>query len=642
MCGLVGYWGRGDVNLEVADAMSDRIRHRGPDDSGVWFDSESGLVMMHRRLSILDLSPAGHQPMVSGCGRYVLVYNGEIYNHLDIREELSKFNSHLKWRGASDTETLLVAIAAWGVEATLKRLNGMFAFSLWDRFEKKMYLARDRMGEKPLYYGRSRSTFMFSSELKALEAFPDWQGEIDRQSLALYLRFGYVPVPRSIYTGILKLPPAHFVVISSDGQDIGEPQCYWRLSGFAGQSPALVNEDPEFYVSAFGDLLSDAVKRRMVSDVPLGAFLSGGIDSTAIVAQMQLHSASPVKTFTIGFSEKNFDEAKYAKEVAQYLGTDHTELYVSPSEVMSVIPSLPNIWDEPFADSSQVPTYLVSKLARTKVTVSLSGDGGDELFYGYSRYMQCQLLWEKISKIPRCLRPVISACFDLLPGRAIEAVVNRLPEKMRINHIADRLPKLGELLNCNSPDSFYLSMMSNFKNPDLILEGGYAPEGFLGGERRGPEFKQMSELMMYLDQVTYLHDDILTKVDRASMAVSLEARVPLLDHRLVEFAWRVPMDLKFRDGQGKWLLRKLLYRHVPQNIIERPKKGFGVPIEQWLTGALRDWCEELLSEQRLREGGFFRPLIIRKMWNEHVSGKRRWHQQLWNILMFQAWLQEGR
>lgn len=637
MCGFTGYWGGTRVETAIVERMADRISSRGPDDAGSWVDNDSGFAIAHRRLSIMDLSAAGHQPMLSPCGRYVLAYNGEIYNHLDLRAMLESENGGFDWRGHSDTETLLAALRHWGVESALQRLNGMFAFALWDVHERTLFLARDRMGEKPIYYGCSGGTLLFGSELKALTVHPAWQGVVDRNALALYLRYSYVPSPWSIYQGIAKLPPAHYVAIRDSGRLIGRPRCYWDLSEVAIQGTADTVGEPEVLADELDSLLRDAVARRMASDVPLGSFLSGGYDSTTVTAMMQLQSQQPVKTFSIGFHEEGYNEAEHARAVAAHLGTDHTELYVTPEEAMAVIPKLPVIYDEPFSDSSQIPTYLVSELARRHVTVSLSGDGGDELFFGYERYFKGQAIWCRLARLPLPLRQAVSWLMAHAPGGLLEKGVSLLPQRMHINHLADRLPKLAEMIAQPSGEAFYRELVSHWKTPDKVVIGSNEPDTLLSRPERLPKLPGLSETMMYLDMMTYLPDDILTKVDRASMALSLEARVPLLDHRVVEFSWRVPTKYKVRDGQGKWLLRQVLYRYVPRKLMERPKMGFGVPIEHWLRGPLQEWAEELLDEKRLREEGFFDFAPIRRMWKEHVAGKRRWHYYLWDVLMFQAW-----
>ena len=639
MCGIVGYWDRRGADESVVGRMAMQIQHRGPDDAGTWLSEEGSLALAHRRLSIIDLTPAGHQPMISPCGRFTLVYNGEIYNHQDLRAELENEGGHFDWRGHSDTETLLAALRHWGVEGALQRLNGMFVFALWDKMERALFLARDRMGEKPLYYGHSGGSFLFGSELKSLVTHPHWEGEINRNALTLYMRHNYIPTPWSIYQGISKLQPAHFVVVREAGQVVSEPRCYWDLGQIAESGASDAREAPEELIEELDGLLRDAVVRRMAADVPLGAFLSGGFDSTMVAALMQAQSTRPVKTFTIGFHEKGYNEAVHAKAVAKHLGTDHTELYVTPEEAMAVIPRLPTIWDEPFSDSSQIPTLLVSELARQHVTVSLSGDGGDELFCGYSRYTQGYQVWRALRLLPVPLRRVLGGIMQALPGASLESLLRFLPKRFQIPHLADRLPKLADVVRVNSGETYYHRLVSHWKDPAEVVLGGEEPSTIFSTPEHLPRLPGLRERMMYLDSMTYLPDDILTKVDRASMAVSLEARVPLLDHRVVEFAWRVPMALKYRDGQAKWLLRQVLYRYVPRELMERPKMGFGVPIDNWLCGPLRDWAESLLNEKRLREEGFFDPTPIRRMWQEHVSGKRRWHYYLWDVLMFQAWLE---
>ncbi|MDT0619869.1 asparagine synthase (glutamine-hydrolyzing) [Salinisphaera sp. P385] len=631
MCGIAGFWGRASADGEIAERMAARITRRGPDDAGVWTDANAGVALAHRRLSIQDLSPAGHQPMRSPCGRYTLVYNGEIYNHLDLRAELAAEGGAFDWRGHSDTETLLAALRHWGVAETLARLNGMFAFALWDAREATLFLARDRMGEKPLYYGRNGDTFLFGSELKALTAHPRWQGEIDRDALALYLRYNHVPVPHSIYRGIAKLPPAHVVAIRDGGRSIGEPQCYWDLPRIAEAGVARAGGTADELTDELDGLLRDAVGRRMATDVPLGAFLSGGYDSSTVVAQMQAQSERPVKTFSIGFHEPGYNEAEHAKAVARHLGTDHTEFYVSADEARSVIPHLPTIYDEPFADSSQIPTYLVSRLARQHVTVSLSGDGGDELFAGYNRHVVGPGVWARVSRLPPGLRRFFGRLLDLLTR------LGGVPNIGRVPQLRDKLEKLSRAMAAADGPGFYRDLVSHWADADEVVIGGGFDRTVL--HRTAMALPGLREQMLLMDMLGYLPDDILTKVDRASMAVSLEARVPLLDHRLVEFAWRVPTAYKVRHGQGKWLLRQVLYRYVPPALMDRPKMGFALPVGDWLRGSLRDWAEELLDASRLRQQGFFHPEPIRRAWTEHLAGKRNHSERLWGVLMFQAWLE---
>ncbi|HQU17250.1 MAG TPA: asparagine synthase (glutamine-hydrolyzing) [Gammaproteobacteria bacterium] len=652
MCGIVGLVDLGGESVggvlqHAVGAMADALRHRGPDDAGTWVDASAGVALAHRRLSILDLSAAGHQPMVSADGRRVLVFNGEIYNFRALRSELEKHG--IGFRGHSDTEVLLAAIGLWGMEEALAKSNGMFAFALWDRRERTLSLARDRVGEKPLYYGWVGGDFVFASELKALRVHPRWRGEVDRGALTLLLRHNYIPAPYSIYQGIHKLPPGHWLTLSPSARDEqGGVQVvpYWSAREVA-ESGA---RDPfrgttQEAADGLETLLRDAVRLRLEADVPVGAFLSGGIDSSITVALMQQESRSPVRTFSIGFHESEYNEAHHAKAVAAHLGTEHTELYVTAREAMEVIPRLPEIFDEPFADSSQIPTFLVSEMTRRHVTVSLSGDGGDELFGGYNRYFLGRSLWNKIGWMPARARAVVASGIRAVgparTGRVLNAVQAALPARLRIQNPGDKLDKLAKILAEPNPDALYHGLVSHWQRPAEVVIGGHEPPTAVtdrDGWARLPDF---TERMMYLDLVSYLPDDILVKVDRASMAVSLESRIPLLDPRLIEFAWRLPLALKVRNGEGKWLLRQVLYRHVPRALIDRPKTGFGVPIDTWLRGPLRDWCEALLDPARLAREGYFEPEPIRAKWEEHLSGRRNWHYYLWDVLMFQAWLEHA-
>ncbi|MDB5921282.1 MAG: asparagine synthase, glutamine-hydrolyzing [Betaproteobacteria bacterium] len=646
MCGLCGFI-QIDRVIEpssmtaVVERMADTLFHRGPDDSGTWIDRDAGIALGHRRLSIIDLSPEGHQPMTSQSGRYVMAYNGEIYNFRELRIDLEQDGVH--WRGHSDTEVMLAAFEAWGIEGALQRFNGMFAFALWDRHEKVLHLARDRLGEKPLYYGWTGKTFLFASELKALRAHPAWRGEIDRNALAAYLRHNYVPAPYSIYTGIAKLPAAHRLELRLSDPHAVQAEPYWSLRDVAeaGVADPLEGDD-ESSVEALDRLLRDAIAKRMVADVPVGVFLSGGIDSSTVVALMQAQSSRPVRSFSIGFDEEAYNEARHAKAVAQHLGTDHTELYVTAEQAMSVIPKLPLMYDEPFADSSQIPTFLVSQLARKHVAVTLSGDGGDELFCGYVRYFWGRRVWNRIGRLPYRLRTLTAdALRSLSPAswNVLFAGMNRLTSSTAVGEITgDRVHKLANVLAVPSPDALYHGLVSHWPQPESMVHDSREPLTALTDRTQWARLSDFTQRMMFLDAVTYLPDDILVKVDRASMAVSLEARVPMLDHRVVEFAWRVPLSRKNRHDQGKWLLRQVLYRYVPPALIDRPKMGFGVPIDSWLRGPLRGWADDLLSEKRLREQGYFDPAPIRAKWAEHTSGGRNWQYWLWDILMFQAWL----
>lgn len=654
MCGLVGYLGSVACSSGVEPGvllqqMADSIISRGPDDSGIWIDKDAAIGLAHRRLSIIDLSPAGHQPMASASGRYVIAFNGEIYNHLEIRTVLDKAGLAPTWRGHSDTETLLAGFSAWGIKATLELCIGMFAFAMWDRETRALTLGRDRLGEKPLYYGwqgiGERTCFLFGSELKALKLHPSFTAEIDRGALSLLMRHNYVPGPYSVYKGMHKLQPGCLLTVSLEKRD-PTIKTYWSLA----QTAIGGNRDP--FLGSAGEavdqleaLLKSSVQQQMMADVPLGAFLSGGVDSSTVVALMQAQSARPVKTFTIGFNEEGYNEATYAKAVAKHLGADHTELYVTPQQAMDVIPKLPTLYSEPFADSSQIPTFLVSQLARSKVTVSLSGDGGDELFAGYNRYTLACNVWRKLGRLPSVLRSGVAAGIRSMQPVTWDKLFRYLryfaPQLLHQANMGDKLHKAAGVLSARNIDELYLRLVSHWEPEDLVI-GGYEPPTFLRGNSSRLDGLDEVQRMMVLDTITYLPDDILAKVDRAAMGVSLEGRVPFLDHRVVEFAWRLPQSMKLRDGVGKWALRQILYRYVPKELIERPKMGFGVPIDSWLRDPLRDWAESLLEESRLRQEGYFNPQPIRERWKEHLSGKRNWQYQLWNVLMFQAWLEAGK
>ena len=656
MCGLVGFLGGmdgADTNQPLLRFMADTLIHRGPDDGGYWYDSEQRIGLGHRRLAIVDLSPAGHQPMVSASGRFVIAFNGEIYNHLELRRELEDNplpnpppvgeGMKSKWRGHSDTETLLAGIEAWGLEATLKKSIGMFAIALWDRETSKLTLARDRLGEKPLYYGwqgsANQRVFLFGSELKALKAHPAFKAEIDRGALCLLLMHNYIPAPYSIYLGIAKLEPGTLLTVSLANP---EPKIwkYWDAIDVARAGVAKPFAGTSLQaVDALEVLAKDAVRQQMVADVPLGAFLSGGVDSSTVVALMQAQSTRPVKTFTIGFNEEGYNEAVHAKAVARHLGTEHTELYVTPQQAMEVIPLLPGLYCEPFADSSQIPTFLVSQLAKQHVTVSLSGDAGDELFCGYNRYQMTNSLWRKLALVPAPLRALLAKGITSVSPAAWDNLAGIIPGAGHYANLGDKLHKGAGVLASSTVDELYLGMVSHICNPADWVIGGQEPPTHLTGLRPDLSGLNSVERMMALDAISYLPDDILVKVDRAGMGVSLEGRVPFLDHRVVEFAWSLPLEYKLREGQTKWPLRQVLYRHVPRELIDRPKMGFGVPLHEWLRGPLRDWSEDLLDESRLKREGYFNPVPIRQMWAEHLSGRRNWMSRLWNVLMFQAWLE---
>jgi asparagine synthase (glutamine-hydrolysing) len=653
MCGFAGFLSLSSLDrCQVVHSrlveMNNQIAHRGPDSFGYWIDTNAGIALGHRRLAVVDLSPTGFQPMKSVDGRYVIAFNGEIYNHNEMRIKLEELPTHelINWRGHSDTETLLAAIRAWGVQGALKRCRGMFAFVLWDRQTQKLTLARDRLGEKPLYYGwqgqGNDSTFLFGSELKALKAHPAFVADIDRESLSLYMRNSYVPAPKSIYKGINKLPAGSTLSVSLKSRD-DAPEAFWSASEIAtrGVLSTFKASDNEL-VDRLDTLLRSAVKQQMMGDVPVGAFLSGGVDSSTVVALMQAQSSRSVKTFTIGFNEDSYDEAVHARAVAAHLGTDHTELYVTSQQALDIIPGLPKLYCEPFADASQIPSILVSALARQHVTVSLSGDAGDELFCGYNRYLLGQTLWPKIVHFPVAVRRMVAMGIRSFSPKTWDSLLSplqpALPKSLRQTNIGNKLHKGAGVLASKDIDDLYLGLVSSWANPASIVLGTNDTPTLLNGNESKLTLLTGVQRMMMMDTMTYLPDDVLVKVDRAAMSVSLETRAPLLDHRVFEFAWRLPQSLKIKNGIGKWALRQVLYRYVPQALIERPKMGFGVPIDVWLRGPLREWAEELLSESRLRREGFLDPIPIRRMLADHLSGRRNFQNQLWNVLMFQTWL----
>lgn len=653
MCGITGFVNFSESNSsevlhDIVKRMTTPLQDRGPDDRGSWADNEAGVALGHSRLSVIDLSPQGHQPMHSACGRYVITFNGEIYNFRDMRRELELCGT-TTWRGHSDTEVMLAAFAAWGIETAVRKFVGMFAFALWDRQHNVLYLVRDRMGEKPLYYGWQGKTFLFGSELKALRAHPAWQPEINRQALATFLRLSYVPAPDSIFDHIYTLTPGTMVAINcakgvSGWGIVPQPSSYWSVLNAAerGAQSTFTGTDCDG-VQRLDELLRSAIEQQMVADVPLGAFLSGGVDSSTIVALMQTQSDRPVQTFTIGYRESQYNEAAYAKEVAFHLGTKHTELYITPRDALDIIPRLPMLYDEPFADVSQIPVHVLSRLTRQHVTVSLSGDGGDELFGGYNRYLWVENIWRRIGRLPKNIRGLIAVLLTSLPPRTWDQLFRSfepvLPEKFIQRTPGDKLHKLATVMNVDTPLDMYERLISQWQNPSSLVREITEPATELDEVVHRPSQRGLVEIMMYLDMTTYLPNDILVKMDRASMGAGLESRSPFLDHRVVEFAWQIPLSMKIRNGQGKWLLRKVLDQYVPKTLIDRPKAGFAVPLDVWLRGPLREWAETLLDERRIYTEGFLNPAPIRQKWVEHLSGRYNWQYQLWNVLMFQSWLE---
>lgn len=665
MCGITGAWGTSDFTtaLDALPRMTDALIHRGPDDVGAWQDAQVGIAIGHRRLSVVDLSSAGHQPMESPSGRFVMAFNGEIYNHQALRDELGV----VLWRGHSDTETLLAGVEVWGLEATLRKTVGMFAIALWDVQSRTLHLARDRFGEKPLYYGWTGRgdgrALVFGSELKALRAYPGFGNPVCRQALAQYMRFTYVPAPRSIYQGIFKVEPGCLLSIkgappfNAPGQPLRPGASFeslavsrwWSLAGVVQAGATALFTDEAEAVDALQQRLADAVRLQSLADVPLGAFLSGGVDSSTIVALMQEQATRPVKTFTVGFEEVGFDESPQARAVAKHLGTDHTELFVTAGETQAVIAKLPLMYDEPFADSSQIPTHLVCAAARRHVTVALSGDAGDELFGGYNRYFWGPRVWNRLAWMPAPGRHALASAMSTMPVAGWDALSRPfnflLPPGRGVVRAGDKAHKLAaRLYGVRHIDDLYLNLVSEWHDPVQVVRneqgGAMAEPPSLMADPIPNSGMDMGQLrMMYRDSMTYLPDDILCKIDRAAMAVSLETRVPFLDHRVAELAWQLPLSMKIKGGQGKWALRQVLYRYVPRALIDRPKAGFGIPIGQWLRGPLRAWAESLLDVQRLETEGYFHAGPIRQRWQEHLFGKRDHTPALWAVLMFQAWLE---
>lgn len=652
MCGIAGLWCPHMSRNAVSGALGPMIRslaHRGPDHEGSWLDNELPLAFGHRRLSIVDLSPSGHQPMHSACGRYVLTYNGEIYNHPELRAELERAGNARNWRGHSDTETFLACISHFGLLGALQRAVGMFALGLWDREEQRLYLARDRFGEKPLYYGWFGGAFGFASELKALRRFPQFRNGIARDVLDLYFQFSYVPAPYSIFEQIYKLEAGCIFSASLDALSRQRPQApaapydhdglkierYWSLEGTVSKGPLHDITDETEALQRLEQALNESIRQQSIADVPLGAFLSGGVDSSSIAALMQNQSSRKVLTYTIGFEDSEYDESGHAKAIASHLGTDHSELIVTENEAQRVIPSLPRIYCEPFADSSQIPTYLVAQLASRSVKVALSGDAGDELFGGYGRYLWTQRVWQQAGRVPVPLRRLLASMLQFVPPR----LWNFAGAGVGINRLAEKTSKLaGRFDGVASADGLYSKLVTEWPEKSVVAGSNHLPTALHRAAHWVAGLPAVESRMMAWDCLTYLPDDILHKVDRAAMAVSLETRVPFLDHRVAELAWQLPLGMKIRNGQGKWALRQVLYKYVPRELIERPKMGFTLPIGKWLTGPLRDWAEALLEPRKIEAEGYLNADVIGQKWREHLSGSRDWSASLWSVLMFQAWL----
>ena len=648
MCGIAGIlYSEPQLNSEefssLAKAMGDTLAHRGPDDSGEWVSAGNGIGLAHRRLSIIDLSPAGHQPMISNSGRYVLVFNGEIYNFREIRANLEK--NGVSFKGHSDTETLLESIAYVGLDKTLDQLNGMFAFALWDKQDRSLTLARDRIGKKPLYYGWCNGVFLFGSELKALKKHPNFDNEIDRDALGQFIQYSWLNGPASIYKKINKLTPGTYLKITqSDSSKSSEPVVYWSALESAQQGQSNLFEEPYGdVVDKLENLLIEAVGRRMIADVELGALLSGGIDSSLVVSMMQSQTTRKVKTFSIGFHEGTHNEAVHAKKIAEYLRTDHSELYVTPQECMNVIPQLPEMYDEPFGDVSQIPTYLVSKLANKHVKVVLSGDGGDELFAGYTRYFRCMDHWKKHGNIPLFMRPAIGVAMDVAAKSSWNMLVNTQTQEgvAGWRRLGAKLEKRARRIGAKSSLELFVRMMTRYKNIGELVKLSEVSQTVLSNKETWPKHADPILNMMLMDTLCYLPDDILVKVDRASMATSLEARCPLLDKEIAEFSWRLPYAMKVDQSGGKRILKDVLGKYLPTELTDRKKMGFGVPIGKWLRGPLRDWAEDLLDINKIRQQGYLNESKVQTLWSQHQSGWRNHNDILWSILMFQAWLENN-
>jgi asparagine synthase (glutamine-hydrolysing) len=643
VCGFAGILAEQQtlaVRPDLLHAMGDSIVHRGPDDQGIYTSADNQLGFVHRRLAILDLSAAGHQPMASVDERYVIAFNGEIYNHLILRRELEQ-QVGCQWRGHSDTETLLEGIRVWGLEHTIKRCVGMFAFALWDSTERELTLVRDRAGEKPLYYGFCNGVFLFGSELKALKAHPAFDARINVAALALMLRHKYVPAPHTIYQQLFKLAPGAMLSISANALHEGaKSRQYWSFASAAksAQTDKFSGSEQDG-LTAIERQLKLAVSEQMLADVPLGAFLSGGTDSSLIAALMQAQSAQPVRTFTVGFNQAEYNEAEHAKAVAAHLGTDHTEIYVGEQDALNIVPKLATMYDEPFGDSSQIPTHLIAREARKHVTVALSGDAGDELFAGYTRYFRAQSFAQRLAPMPMALFRALQLCQPLFHAD-IWQQLDKLFGQQHSGLVSNGVARMAELSQLRNFSGIYRHMVSDWKAPTQLLNGINEPDTLLSTADTVDGVTAQFDWMMLADCQTYLPDDVLVKVDRAAMAASLETRVPMLDHRVIELALRMPLEYKVRDGSGKWALKQILYKYVPRQLLDRPKTGFGVPTDHWLRGPLKDWAEALLDEHKLTQQGLFNVKQVRKYWREHQSGARNWQYPLWNLLMFQSWLEQ--
>jgi asparagine synthase (glutamine-hydrolysing) len=644
MCGIAGFLSFKGFTIEeripaLLKQMGSIMMSRGPDASGEWWDADKGIGLAHRRLAIIDLSTAGNQPYQSKCGRFVLVFNGEIYNHQRLRKMLEAEGYANEWKGHSDTETLIAAFASWGIKPTLQLVEGMFAFAIWDRLRNELTLGRDRAGEKPLYFGWQGDCFLFGSELNAIASHPSFRHTIDQDSLAAFMRYSYVPEPRSIYVGIDKLPPGSIAVVS-ERERTPEISPYWELCERIGSSQAF-SGTPDMAISSLQDLLRNVISDQMVSDAPIGALLSGGVDSSLVVSIMQEAAANPVSTFSIGFDEVDFDEAPHARAIAEALGTKHHELYMTREDVLDIVPRMAEIYDEPFADSSQIPTFLVSRMARNQVKVVLSGDAADELFCGYNRYRRAQTGWAMARLLPHTMRQVAGSMITAIPPHSWNMIAAPFARRSAsARPLGDMLHKVAAIIGVNDQKEMYEALITVLPDAEKIV---LRSSNVLPLSQNSVCISAASEIewMMALDFLTFLPGDILTKVDRASMSNSLEVRVPFLDHRVVEFAWSLPMTMKLRNRNTKWILRQLLYKYVPQNLVERPKMGFGVPIGKWLRTILRSWAEDLIYCRHYGSEDHLDMNLVKRLWLEHLSGQRNWQHQIWNILMFLSWLEHN-